>query len=171
MAGNMENNIDNRTDPKFQRAITATLAFEGGYANDPDDPGGETNFGITKRTYPHLDIRTLTRDQAADIYHRDWWLRYGYDRISDAALAAKLFDLAVNIGPQRAHALLQKAFNRTAATPLKVDGILGPASICAVNAHPDPAHLLAELKLLAVEYYLGLEKSKFLAGWVRRAIS
>ena len=46
-------------------------ALEGGYVNHPDDKGGETNFGISKRSYPTLNIRTLTRDDAMQINHRD----------------------------------------------------------------------------------------------------
>lgn len=158
-------------DDRFNRAVENTLAFEGGYAADPADPGGETNFGISKRTYPDLNIRALTREQAEAIYHRDWWLRYGYGRIDDEALAAKLFDLSVNTGPRRAHSLLQKAVNKTGASRLEVDGLFGPASLAAVNSHPHPSLLLAELKLLAVEYYLGLGNRRFLSGWVRRAIA
>lgn len=158
-------------DDRFGRTIEKTLAFEGGYTADPDDPGGETKFGISKRTYPGVEIRTLTREEAVEIYYRDWWLFHGYDRIVDEPLAAKLFDLAVNMGPHRAHGLLQKAVNRTGADRIEVDGILGPASFAAVARHPDPARLLAELKLLAVEYYLDLKTPKFLSGWVRRAIA
>jgi lysozyme family protein len=158
-------------DERFSRTVKKTLAFEGGYVADPDDPGGETHFGISKRTYPGLDIRALTRERAEEIYYRDWWLLHGYDRIADEPLAAKVFDLAVNTGPRRAHCLLQKAVNRTGMAQLEVDGILGAASLAAVNNHPDPSRLLAELKLVAVEYYLDLKNPKFLAGWVRRAVA
>ncbi|WP_425526518.1 glycosyl hydrolase 108 family protein [Xanthomonas oryzae] len=49
------------------------LSHEGGYVNDPRDPGGETQWGISKRAYPELNIRALTRDQAIEIYRRDYW--------------------------------------------------------------------------------------------------
>jgi lysozyme family protein len=156
---------------RFEAAVEKVLAHEGGYVNDPDDPGGETNFGISKRTYPNFHIRSLTRDQAKEIYYRDWWQFYGYGMIANDAIAAKVFDLAVNMGASRAHKLLQKAVNKTSPSGLAVDGKLGMLSLAAINDHPYAEHLLDALKLTAVEYYLGLNKSKYLAGWVRRALS
>ena len=58
---------------KFEDIIEITLHHEGGYVNDPDDLGGETNFGIAKRFYPDVDIKNLTKDEASDIYRRDYW--------------------------------------------------------------------------------------------------
>jgi lysozyme family protein len=159
-------------DVKFKRAVERTLTFEGGYANDPADPGGETNFGISARAYPHLAIKALTRGAAEEIYYRDYWLKNGHGEIADAEVAAKVFDLAVNMGPHRAHILLQEAVNRTGpAEKLVVDGNPGAKTLRAVNNHPDANHLLAELKLGAVAYYLGLKKPRFLAGWIRRALA
>lgn len=57
----------------WERAIDQLLLAEGGYVNDPKDPGGETKFGISKRSYPHLDIAGLTREEAIQIYRRDYW--------------------------------------------------------------------------------------------------
>ncbi|MBI5843910.1 MAG: hypothetical protein HZB23_04475 [Deltaproteobacteria bacterium] len=48
------------------------MAHEGGYVNDPADPGGETRFGISRRAYPNEDIKALTRERAAEIYYRDY---------------------------------------------------------------------------------------------------
>jgi len=56
----------------FNQALKKTLVFEGGYVNDPDDPGGETNFGISKRAYPDLDIPNITDRQVRNIYWRDY---------------------------------------------------------------------------------------------------
>jgi lysozyme family protein len=98
-------------DLKFQTALTFTLQEEGGYSFDPQDPGGETNFGISKRSYPHLDIKNLTIDQASDIYYRDYWMAAGCYRIKSETLAAKLFDLAVNTGPRSAAKFLQHGVN------------------------------------------------------------
>lgn len=158
-------------DKRFLKAVEKVLKHEGGYANDPHDPGGETNFGISKRSYPHLIIKTLTREQAVKIYWSDWWQRYGYDMIADLALAAKVFDLSVNMGSQRAHKLLQEAVNRTSPAGLAVDGLLGPLSMEAVNNHPNPKLLLAEFRLSAISFYAGLKNApRFLLGWVRRAL-
>lgn len=162
-------------DEKFKYALERTLTFEGGYANDAADPGGETKFGISARAYPGLDIKALTRDRAGEIYYEDYWTRYGYSRLADTELAAKVFDLAVNMGPRRAHKLLQKAMNRAGGVGLAADGNLGPKTIEAVNGYPDGSRLLAELKAEAVKYYRSLAAGKgmqrFLAGWLRRALA
>jgi lysozyme family protein len=162
-------------DEKFKCALERTLAFEGGYVNDPADPGGETKFGISARAHPGLDIKALTRDRAGEIYYEDYWIRYGYGRLTDAGIAAKSFDLAVNLGPHRAHVLLQETVNRTTLATLAVDGVLGPGTLDAVNGHPNTALLLAELKVGAIGYYtdLAIRKGmqKFLAGWIRRALA
>lgn len=158
-------------DEKFRLAVGKTLAHEGGYACDPRDPGGETSFGISRRSYPSLDIRNLTRADAEAIYFRDWWSRYGYGAVNDPAVAAKVFDLAVNLGPTPAHRLLQAALCDTLDGPgVVVDGRLGLATLAAVNGHPRPEYLLAALKLRAVARYLEIGKARFLAGWIRRAI-
>jgi len=77
----------------FDQAIPQVLANEGGYVNDPKDPGGETNFGISKRTYPNVDIKNLTKEQAEAIYRRDFWL---FDGLTSQLVANKLFDAYVN---------------------------------------------------------------------------
>ncbi len=96
---------------KFKSAIPTIFLHEGGSVNHPNDPGGETNFGITKRTYPHLDIKNLTKAQAREIYRRDFWNPGKYEKIDNQQAATKVFDMAVNMGPKRAHRLLQKAVN------------------------------------------------------------
>ena len=60
----------------FDEIIEVVLHHEGGYVNDPKDPGGETNYGISKRAYPDVDIKNLTEDGAKDIYRRDYWEKY-----------------------------------------------------------------------------------------------
>jgi len=158
-------------DERFLQAVEMVLAHEGGYVNDPNDPGGETKYGISKRSYPHLIIKILTREQAMKIYWSDWWWRYGYEMIADGDLAGKVLDFAVNMGPLRAHKILQEAVNRTSPAELAVDGLLGPLSMEAVNNHPYPPLLLAEYRLGAISFYAGLENAtKYLLGWVRRAL-
>ena len=155
----------------FSRVLDKILKHEGGYVLDPGDPGGETKFGISKRSYPQLDILHLTREEAIAIYRRDWWERHGYEMIADEDLAVKVFDFAVNMGATRAHKILQEALNRTSPAELSVDGLLGPLSMEAVNNHPNPPLLLAELKLGAIAFYAGLKNApRYLVGWVRRAL-
>lgn len=158
-------------DANFRQAVDAVLGLEGGYVHDPDDPGGETKFGISKRSYPNVDIRNLTREDAVQIYRRDFWEPNRYGQIGDPRLAAKVFDMAVNMGSRTANRLLQHACNRTVGRPVEEDGILGPVSLEAINGHPNPEWLLATLRLQAVEYYLKLRNPKYLAGWIKRALA
>lgn len=85
----------------FPIAIAFTLCWEGGYVNDPADPGGETNHGISKKAHPDLDIKNLTVEEAKEIYRKEYWLGAGCDRLPIAESIA-LFDTAVNIGVSRA---------------------------------------------------------------------
>jgi lysozyme family protein len=155
----------------FEKAVAKTLDREGGYIFDPDDPGGETKFGISKRSYPTLNIKALTKEQAIAIYRRDYWDRGGYGMLAHERLAAKLFDLAVNMGPRQAHRLLQRAINATTPWAVTVDGLLGPKTMEAVNEHPHGDYLLAALKLAAINFYTDLGKRKYLAGWIRRTLA
>jgi len=151
----------------FELAIPVILRHEGGYCWVEGDAGGETNFGISKRSYPDIDIKNLTSADASVIYKRDWWDHYGYGRIDAQMLATKIFDTAVNIGPKPAHRIAQKAVG------VIVDGILGIVSISAINAS-QPAQLLSQLQNRQAAYYEELVSynpnlSKFLVGWMNRA--
>lgn len=113
----------------FNRAIDRILAHEGGYVNDPKDPGGETNYGISKRAYPNEDIKALTRDKAKVIYRRDYWDAIKGDQMHPA-VAFQVMDAAVNHGVSWASKTLQRAAQVT------VDGKVGPKTITAANANP-----------------------------------
>jgi lysozyme family protein len=108
----------------FDAAFTAVLGAEGGYVNNPADPGGETNWGISRRSYPDLDIAHLTWDDAKAIYRRDFWDKIQGDKLPPP-LAMIVFDSAVNNGPARAAKWLQRAVGVTE------DGIIGPATLAA----------------------------------------
>lgn len=82
----------------FDAAVALVLAHEGGYSNDPADPGGETNFGISKRAYPSLDIFLLTKDTATGIYRSDYWTP-AMESAPTQAVANCALDCAVNQGP------------------------------------------------------------------------
>ena len=157
-------------DERFNKAIEKVLSHEGGYVTDINDPGGETHFGISKKSYPDLDIQNLTRDEAIGIYRHDWWARLRYCELQDDAIAYKVFDLSVNMGPGVAHTHLQLAVMSTGGKNLKIDGVMGSKTIDAVNSHPSPELLLATLKLRAVKYYADQGREKYLRGWVYRAL-
>lgn len=155
----------------FDRAIGAVLKHEGGYVNDPADPGGETKFGISKRAYPHLDIKNLTVKQAKAIYKRDYWR---YDRFRQQRVAGKVFDMAVNMGHKPAHRILQQALNAQGFS-LKVDGIVGRRTLGALNRSKSRP-LMDELRALMAKRYAELvlknrQLKKFLRGWMRRAVA
>ena len=65
---------------KFDDIIEIVLEHEGGYVNDPDDPGGETNFGIAKRSHPDVDIANLTKEDAKIIYYQDYWMKIEFHK-------------------------------------------------------------------------------------------
>lgn len=111
----------------FEACLAHVLEFEGGYVNHPSDPGGETNMGISKSSYPHENIKGMTRARAAQIYRRDYW-----DAVSGDSLPAGLdlvaFDAAVNSGVSRGAKWLQSALG------IVSDGKIGPQTIAAANA-------------------------------------
>ena len=154
----------------FLDAVERLLAAEGGYVNDPADPGGETKYGISKRTYKDVDIKALTREHAIDIYRRDWWDKYEYGRLTFEPLGEKVFSLAVNMGASPAHRLLQNAL-RELGLDVEVDGLIGSYTMQQANNYRHPDVLLMLLKCGAVGYYRSLRQPRFLAGWVRRAMA
>lgn len=122
--------------------------IEKGYVNDPQDPGGETNFGISKRAYPNLDIAGLTEGAAIDIYYRDYWMPSGCAALTHG-LDLWVLDGAINCGVSTAVKLLQEACG------VAQDGKIGPATAVAANAMAEPeVYLQARLR-----YYQSL------SGW------
>lgn len=109
----------------FNKAFDRLISNEGGYVNDTDDPGGETQWGISKRSYPHLNIAALTREDARAIYLRDFWIAGRMDRF-DPALAYQAFDAAVNHGIGNAIRMVQRAAR------VADDGHIGPITMSAV---------------------------------------
>ena len=81
----------------FDRAFAVIVGVEGGYVNDPNDPGGETKFGLSKRANPDLDIKNLTLGMAQDRYRTRYWNPYNLDSL-EYGKALLVFDTAVNGG-------------------------------------------------------------------------
>ncbi len=157
---------------RFDRLIGAILEHEGGYVNDPDDPGGETKYGISKRSYPDLDIRNLTEMQAREIYYRDWWLKLRCPEIHDDGVAQKYLDTSVNAGKTAGTKILQRAL-RSIGLSVALDGKIGPQTLAAANL-AKPETLLAAMRRLQAEHYEGLIRrnpklAKFRRGWMARA--
>jgi lysozyme family protein len=159
--------------PAFARAVALLLGDEGGYSRNPADPGGETNFGICKREYPATDIKLLTRADAMVIYFRDWWERYCYSDLP-GPIGAKVFGLAVNMGPEHAARCLQRAL-RACGRPVVEDAVVG-ASTRVAAAGANQLALMAALRSEAAAYYRLLaanqnheRNAEFLDGWLNRA--
>ncbi len=102
----------------FRKTLQFTLKYEGGYVNDPSDPGGETKWGISKRAYPSLDIANLTPEQAAQIYANDYWDKVGGDQIPFPMCTA-VFDSAVQHGVSRALNWMKQAKDAKAFLDLR----------------------------------------------------
>ncbi len=151
----------------FDIAVERVLEHEGGYVFDPNDPGGETNYGISKGSYPKIDIHALTVEAAKRIYRKDYWDKVRGGDILDQLSAEVLFDAAVNIGVRRASKLAQ------ACVLAKQDGIIGPRTLHKMNLTNNfPLHFT----LARVKYYADLVSSKrslgvFLLGWIKRTVS
>lgn len=154
----MSNNTKNYT-PDFLEAVNYTLLKEGGFSNNPKDPGGATNFGIKSATlakYLNLfqvseeTVKKLTKEDAIRIYFDLYWEPYNYKNIVYRPLRIKCFDWAVNAGHAQATWPLQRACNvittginvKNKLTPgyknlplLKVDGIFGSATLTTTNSY------------------------------------
>jgi len=91
----------------FKDAFQFVLKWEGGYSNDSNDPGGETKYGISKRSYPELDISKLTIKEAEKIYYENYWIKAGCQHMA-FPLNIINFDTAVNMGRKKAEELWEK---------------------------------------------------------------
>ena len=145
----------------FDASFDALIGHEGGYVNDPRDPGGETKFGISKRSYPDQDIAGLSLAQAKLIYRRDFWDRLRCDALP-APLRFQVFDAAVNSGPGTAVRWLQ------AALGVAQDGVFGAITMQRLVACDSQA-LLARFNGHRLYFMTTLSTwPTFSRGWARR---
>lgn len=143
----------------FDKAFDRLMGNEGGLVDNPNDPGGLTQWGISKRSYPNLDIRALTRDDAKAIYMRDFWEPLGD---ADPAIKFQVFDFAVNSGIQTAIRKLQ------AAIEVADDGHWGPQS-AAKLAEYDKNDVLMRFLAQRGRFWASLSTwSTFGKGWMNR---
>ncbi len=144
----------------FDTAFDRLIGNEGGYVNNPNDPGGETNWGIAKRSYPNIDIANLTKEQAKAIYLRDFWTPLGD---AHPAIKFQAFDFAVNSGIQTAIRKLQ------AAIGVADDGHWGPVS-AAKLASMDVSDVIMRYVAQRLRFWASLSTwSEFGKGWAMRA--
>jgi lysozyme family protein len=142
----------------FDRAVNFVLSdrIEGGYANNPKDPGGETNMGIAKKYHPNEDIKHLTRERAIQIYKQEYWDPIGGDDLP-APVDLVLFDSAVNEGPGTAKKHLAEALEAQGRDEI---------------ADANPMWLAADIIFLRLARYISLGTfGTFGKGWVARMVA
>ncbi len=143
--------------PDQQAAIVAgIIEREGGLVHHAKDPGGLTKYGISQQAYPQLDIRQLTKADAAAIYLTDYLRHYQLQRLQSPRNAEIVCDWLVNSG-----SLAIKPLQR--ALRVAVDGVMGPQTLSAIDA-AEPRDLL----WARLDYYLSIVGHPFLKGWVHR---
>ena len=169
----------------FQEAVAKTELWEGGYSNHPNDSGGETYRGISRKNWPQwegwaivdeyrfytywnernylLGLNTILQGLVVDFYHKNFWQ---YDGLNDQDVAWKVFDLGVNVGKTHAVKILQQVVGTN------MDGVYGPNTERLTNGHPVGS--LAPLVRTSAEAYHKVivqshpEDAVFLKGWLRR---
>jgi len=171
----------------FSSAFAATMHAEGGYVNDPQDPGGETYKGVARKlnskwegwilidlakrehNFPaSLDGNTELQTRIKAFYETNYWDKVRGDDITDQHVAESIFDFAVNAGSVTSAKLAQLAVN---AGP---DGVIGTDTLQKINAE-DPRTFLATFALHKIRRYMSIcekrpESKKFFYGWVRRTL-
>lgn len=164
---------DENAEERFARCLEQVLAQEGGYADHPSDPGGATNFGITRKTLarwrgispwwnlPKARVKSLSAAEAGQIYHALYWLRARGPDLP-AGLDLALFDYGVNSGPERAIRALQSILK------VRTDGWIGPVTLAALGQRS-----ARELAAALCDSRLGFlgrlsSFSIFGRGWTRR---
>lgn len=162
----------------FDRAFEYTMQWEtggdkdGALTDDPDDPGGLTRWGISKRSHPNVDIKNLDEQAAKIIYAMEYWGGINGNEVAKKSerVAIKLFDMAVNLGQYRASRMFQQALNQSSRVEPKLDedGRIGNGTLRAIDLVPE-TFLLEFMTILLEQYYERIGNEKFLKGWLRRA--
>ena len=148
----------------FDEAFDILIGHEGGHVDHPNDPGGETKYGISKRAYPDVNIAALTLDDAKAIYREDYWDRVRADELP-SELRFPLFDAAVNSGVAQSIKWLQRAVG------VRDDGVIGPVTMVVVKSttpHKNAANFLGQ----RLKHMTDLKNwDQFGRGWARRIAS
>lgn len=162
-------------------SLLKTLKHEGGYVNLPSDTGGETNFGITKRTAISAgytgSMKELTLERACEIYKLLYWDRIKAENISNQNIADELFDTFVNCGIRLTVIFLQKAYNKfSKGSSLVVDEIIGIKTVEAINSYKKPERLEKAMNAEQCKHYCELaEKNEqfeeFYFGWLDNRVA
>ena len=153
----------------FVPCLHEVLHLEGGFSDDPRDPGGPTNFGITRAELAQVrrvplgdaDVTKLTLDEAEEIYHTQYWNATKCDDLAPG-VDLMVFHFAVNAGNGTSVRVLQNATNSTQ------DGIIGPKTLAATGGF-DPKRLITTLAQQQMDHYRGLATwQTYGTGWTNR---
>jgi lysozyme family protein len=159
---------------RFLDIYKIVIEYEGGYVNHPNDPGGETYKGISRRAHPNWEgwklidqKKPVPENLVQEFYHENYWKRLRGDEMP-YPVGEYLFDFGVNAGITRAVIIVQRALNVT------TDGVLGPVTMKAIQQQ-DPQKLMYELLRQRINYYTDITMRKsqfqvFFLGWIRRTI-
>lgn len=156
---------------KFRRCVEFVIKEEGGFVNDPNDPGGATKFGVSIRAHRDdigdldgdgdidaADVQLVSIEQAIEIYHDEYWQAIRGDDLP-AHLAVVLLDTAVNCGKVTAIKMLQRVVG------VEDDGVFGPVTMSKALLPEAVSRLIVEREL----YYRGLKKFPLYGkGWLAR---
>jgi len=162
-----------KTMSTFDACFERLIGHEGGYTDNPKDPGNSTGgrvgagqlngtkYGIAANTYPDEDIKNITLERAKELYRRDYWSRIRADDMP-VEIRYPLFDAAVNSGPVQATKWLQRAIGVAA------DGVIGPKTMAAVQAF-DAGKLRSAMLAQRLLFMTNLPAwQTFGRGWARR---
>lgn len=172
----------------FDTVDAPVAAAEGGYVNHPDDPGGETNHGITLGTARDAGftkpMKEMTAAEAKAIRRRLYYEAPGFDQVAIVSLkvAAELYDTGVNMGPKVAGTYLQRALNVLCDAALPLNGNVGPLTMAALRGYivkrgkAGEAVLLKALNCLQGAHYIEIAEARpasrsFIFGWLANRVS
>ena len=167
-------------DDNFQKILAKTLIWEGGFVDNPLDPGGRTNKGITQREYdsyrkrkvlPFNDVKNISDDEVTDIYYTDYYFPTQANLMTDIKVSWKVFDIGVNTGISRSIKYIQTIIG------VVVDGQFGPNSLAVLKKYQQNSNwantMMSLLVKMQVQHYndivtLHPNEVVFLKGWLRR---
>jgi lysozyme family protein len=161
--------LEKKLIDNFEHSLDLVLKSEGGYVDNPKDPGGVTNLGVTATTWANWTkhmvtekiMRSLTKEDVEPLYKRKYWDACNCDDIP-VGLDYLVFDFAVNAGPGRSAKLLQRALG------LPEDGIIGAQTIQSIDIS-DKNDLISRFSNVKISYYESLPTFEtFGKGWVAR---
>lgn len=158
----------------FNEAFEKLMIMEGEYSNHGADKGGKTMYGISQRTYPDLDIKSLSKDKAKEIYRKDYWEPLRLDEVHSQLTANNVFEIAVNMGIFWGAKILQEAVNIISWQDIAEDGRVGPVTLAAANLM-DEKLLYKTMEGLQFERYHNIVKNEpnqkqFLKGWINKRV-